>query len=75
MTGYDQKALLLTADADTTMTLEVNVDHQSGWHAYRTIDVKANTPTNYQFPSGFSAHWIRFSSAVDCKATAILTYK
>lgn len=75
MTGYDRKTLSLTADADTVITIEVDIDHQSGWHSFRNIKVTDGHVVEYEFPAGFSAHWIRFRSSADCTATAQLTYE
>lgn len=75
MTGYDHKTLELSADRDATVTVEVNVDHQSGWHRYKTFRLKAGTTETYRFPEDYSAHWIRFTADADCAATAWLTYE
>ncbi|WP_417745914.1 hypothetical protein [Rosistilla oblonga] len=75
MTGYDRKTLTLEADADTQVTIEVDVDHQSGWHIYKTVDLKANQPLEFEFPEDFSAHWVRFRSSQGCTATAQLEYR
>ena len=75
MTGYDKKTLMLTADTDTTVTVEIDFDHQSGWHRYKRIDLQAKAKINYEFPTAFSAHWIRFTTSKDCTATAQLTYE
>src|SRR5690606_33963169 len=37
MTGYDRKTLTLSADTETTVTVEIDFDHQSGWHRYKTF--------------------------------------
>ncbi len=44
MTGYDRKSLELIADCNTSVAIEVDIDHQTGWHCYRTIAVKENEP-------------------------------
>jgi hypothetical protein len=75
MTGYDRKTLSLLADSKTTITVEVDFDHQSGWHRYGEFHLDAGTLLKHEFPEGFSAHWIRFRSDRDCKATAQLTYE
>lgn len=75
MTGYDQKTLQLTTDKEVTVTVEVNVDHQSGWHCYKTFTLKAGETQIYPFPPEYSAHWIRFTADTDCTATAWLIYQ
>jgi hypothetical protein len=74
MTGYDKKSMTITANKDATITLEVDFDHNS-WHAYKTFDVKAENDLKYNFPEGFSAHWIRVISNADCIATVQLKYE
>jgi len=75
MTGYDQKTLTLEADADTSIGVEVDVDHQTGWHHYLTLDVKAGQVKTYLFPRGYSAHWVRLISSREAKVTAQFSYE
>jgi hypothetical protein len=75
MTGYDGKTLTLQADRDVTVTIEVDVDHQTGWHRYHTVPLKAGVASAYEFPAAFTAHWVRFTANGDCEATAWLVYE
>ena len=75
MTGYDQKTLELTAEQDCTITVEVDIDHWTGFHPYRSFKLKAGETFNHQFPTGFAAHWVRVSSDKDTVATAWFTYR
>jgi hypothetical protein len=75
MTGYDRKTLTLSADTATTITVEIDIDHQSGWHRYTTFQLRPNQPELYVFPPAFSAHWVRFIASDDCTATAQLRYE
>ncbi|WP_231602889.1 hypothetical protein [Neorhodopirellula pilleata] len=75
MTGYDHKTLTASADRDVEFTIEVDVDHQTGWHAVETIAVGKGDEVRYVFPPGFSAHWVRLVSDRDCVATAQFTYE
>ena len=75
MTGYDRKTLTLRADRDVTVTIEVDVDHQSGWRRYGRFQLEADKESTHDFPVGFSAHWIRFVTDHDCTATARLVYR
>ncbi|WP_316746799.1 hypothetical protein [Pedobacter gandavensis] len=74
MTGYDQKKVSLTADKDTKITLEIDFD-LTGFHQYKTFEVKAGKTIDYQFPAGFSAHWVRAIADQGCKATVWFTYQ
>ena len=77
MTGYDEKTLTLSHTEATSVlfTLEVDVDHHSGWHEYKTIEVPPNEAITHHFPEGFQAHWIRVRVDKPCSATAQLIYK
>ena len=72
---YDQKSLSLTADKDATIRIEVDPTGNGDWMEYRTEQVKAGTPSTYQFPKEFQARWIRFVSDTDATVTAWLEYK
>lgn len=74
MTGYDKKKVSLSADKDVKITLEVDFD-LSGFHTYKTFTVPAGKTINYEFPQGFSAHWIRAISDKACTATVEFTYQ
>jgi hypothetical protein len=75
MNGYDKKTLTLKADRDCTIQVEVDFDLHSGFHRYGSFDLKANQELQYEFPAGFSSHWIRFVSNSDATATAWLVYE
>ncbi|MEE8452844.1 MAG: hypothetical protein V3R99_13045 [Thermoguttaceae bacterium] len=75
MTGYDKKTLTLSVDRDVIVTIEVDVDHQSGWKRYGRFPLSAGKESIHEFPVGFSAHWIRFITDHDCTATARLVYR
>ena len=75
MTGYDQKTLVLQADKDCKITAEIDIDHWTGFHPYKTFDLEAGEKTSFLFPKGFAAHWIRFRSSQDTRATAQLVYR
>lgn len=75
MTGYDKKILELTADQDCTISLEVDVDHWTGFHRYKSFKVKAGEKRTYEFPEGFAAHWGRVRADKDVNATAWFIYE
>jgi len=74
MTGYDHKTIALSSDTDAVFTVEVDVDH-NGWKVYEKFRVKAGQVVIHTFPDGFSAHWVRLTSNVGCKATGWLVYE
>jgi hypothetical protein len=73
MTGYDRKRLILKADKAVEITLEVNVDHH-GYHKYLTWELKPNELIEYQFPKGYSAHWVRLVADRDSTVSATFIY-
>lgn len=75
MTGYDRKRLTVWSDHDTQITVEVDVDHQSGWHRYQVFDVVAGQPLEHEFPEWFSAHWVRLQSSQAATVTAVFRYE
>ena len=75
MNGYDKKTLVLKADCDCDVRVEVDFDLLSGFHSYKTIKLKAGQETEYVFPTGFNAHWVRCVCSTDATATAWLRYE
>jgi hypothetical protein len=77
MTGYDRKELRLSHEHDEPVrfTIEVDVDHHSGWHVYRKITVAPGQERLYQFEDGYQAHWVRLRADKDCVATAQFRYQ
>jgi hypothetical protein len=76
MTGYDEKRVELSHDADTAVTFEIQIDfdHQ-GFRTYKTLEVPAGKKLVHCFDEGFHAHWARVSVDRDCTATAWFVYE
>lgn len=76
MTGFDQKGLHLTQESDQSVTFTVEVDFLGIglWKPYASFDVPPGGYIHHEFPSGFSAHWVRFRVNRACTATAYLIY-
>jgi hypothetical protein len=76
MTGFDKKSLHLRQESDRTVTFTVEIDFlgNGSWNTYTQIEVPANGYMSHVFSDGFSAHWLRVTTSVDCKATAYLHY-
>jgi hypothetical protein len=81
MTGFDHKVLHLTADgaghaAGEPLGVRVEVDFLGWgeWRLYDTLRVPAGGYLHHEFPTGFSAHWIRLVPEADCRATAYFHY-
>ncbi len=76
MTGYDKKSLTLKADKDAQVTLLVYVNHYlEEPMEYKIFYLKSGEEQHFEFPEGFSAHWVQLKSNVDCTATAQFIYE
>ena len=75
MTGYDQKTLILESNKDCKITAEIDIDHWTGFHPYKTFNLKAGKKITFEFPDGFATHWIRFKSDKEIQSTAQLVYQ
>ena len=76
MTGYDKKSLELETDTDTHISLFLHINHYLEEPVlFKTFRVKAGEKLRYNFPDGFSAHWVQVKADSDCKATAWLVYE
>jgi hypothetical protein len=76
MTGFDKKCLHLSHNSAKPVRFKVEVDFlgHGAWKTYQTISVPARGYVHHEFPSGFSAHWVRVTADKACTATAYLTY-
>lgn len=76
MTGFDKKVLHLTQDGTKTVEFHIEVDFLGSgvWVTYDRIKVARGGYVHHEFPAGFSAHWIRFTTNRKCTATAYLHY-
>ncbi len=75
MTGYDKKTLTLSSTMAVTITAEVDLSGMGDWVVYKTFTLAAGKTVNHEFPAGFGAYWIRFTSSAATTATAQLTYR
>ncbi len=75
--GYDKKSITLSHEANhpVDFTIEVDFYADDQWHEYRRFTVEPGKPLVYEFPQGYSAHWLRVKASANCTATAQLTYK
>lgn len=76
MTGFDKKALHLYHTSETGITVRAEVDFLGNgtWKTYQRFEVEPGAYVHHEFPTGYSAHWIRFVASDRCIATAYLTY-
>lgn len=74
---YDKKTLTLSHNStqDVTFTIEADPSGNGDWMEYRVQKVKAGEEWEFEFPEGFQARWIRFSTDTDTQATAWLVYE
>jgi hypothetical protein len=76
MCGFEHKGLHLTHDADKSVEFEVQVDFvgDGRWKTYDTFTVDKDGYAHHEFPTGFSAQWVRVVPGRDCNATAWFIY-
>jgi len=77
MTGYDKKVAEFSHDSKNPVKFRIELDFLANgdFYEYKSIEVPAGKTISYQFPDGFSAHWVRLVPDVACKATAIFMYQ
>jgi len=77
MTGYDKKAIALSHEGEgiATFTVEIDPDGTGLWCKYRDVAVASGRTVTHEFPTGFSAYWVRVTSDTTTTATAWLTYE
>ncbi|MCA9263202.1 MAG: hypothetical protein KDA60_05115 [Planctomycetales bacterium] len=77
MTGYDQKSVHLShgSTQPRTIRLEVDVTGDGLWLPYQTFVVPPAVTVNHEFPSGFSACWVRALSEQAAKVTVWFEYR
>lgn len=76
MTGFEHKGLHLLHNANRPVLFTIEVDFLGNgtWVVYQRIPVPGGRYAHYEFPTGFSAHWVRLTADVDCVATAWFVY-
>ncbi len=76
MSGFDKKTLHLYHDSNEIVDFKLEVDFLGNhtWKEFDILSVGSNKYRHFEFPYGFSAHWIRLVPEKDCKATAYFTY-
>ena len=75
MTAYDKKTVTLSAGAEVTITLEVDIDGTELWVPYRSFSLKKGETIEHSFPEGFSAYWVRAICDAETTATVQFQYR
>ena len=73
--GYRTIALALEHDGAGTIRLTVDVDFAGDgtFAAWQAIEAAPGVKTEFVFPAGFSAHWVRLRPDADCRSSATFT--
>ncbi|WP_038166402.1 hypothetical protein [Verrucomicrobium sp. BvORR106] len=77
MTAYDKKKVTLshTSKEAVNLSVEVDVTGSGDWVKYQTFAVEAGKPTVHEFPTAFTAYWVRVVADKDATATATFKYE
>ena len=77
MTGYDEKSVALSHDAEepVTITLQVDIDGTGKWVDYKSYLVQQCETVTDEFPENFSAYWVRAVCNRDLRASVVFSYK
>lgn len=73
MTGFDQKAVSLVCSPKekTLIDIEVDVLGDGNWRKITTLNSGKTGLDVFQFPSGFSAHWVRAKAKSASKEVSV----
>ena len=76
MTGFDKKVLHLSTDSQENVRFVVEVDFlgNGSWKTYKEFTLPPEGYTHYEFPDGYSAHWVRIKVKDSCTAAAYFIY-
>lgn len=75
MNGFDAKTLTLAADADTTVTLEVDVTGWGDWVKAGVYALKKGVTKVEPLPRAFGGYWVRCRSSAAATLTAQFVYE
>ncbi len=77
LTGFDRKKATLSHNSTdgVQFTLEVDISGTGNWYAFQSLDVPAGRDSEFVFPPGFEAYWVRLTVDQDCSATAEFVYE
>ncbi len=70
LTGFQRKILHLSADRAADFDVEIDFLGSGAWHRYTRIRVPSEGYAQHIFPDAFSAHWVRLTPQLDCRASA-----
>jgi len=76
MTGFEHKMVHLAHSANHMVDFRIEVDFlgTQAWQTYEIINVPARGYAHHEFPTGFSAHWVRVTASAACTATVQFFY-
>lgn len=77
MRGYDQKTVTMShrGSSPVRITLEIDLDGNGHWVEYQEFDVATDAPLRHEFPTGFSACWIRAICDTETSASVQFDYR
>jgi hypothetical protein len=69
-TGFERKALHLTATNSVDVQIELDFLGNSTWEKYENVKLSGGAYKFFPFPDAFSAHWVRLTPSVASRITA-----
>ncbi|MCA9269798.1 MAG: hypothetical protein KDA41_15060, partial [Planctomycetales bacterium] len=77
MTGFDRKSVAISHDSNESVQFRIEIDYSNRdfWKPYATVDAPPGKTTRFEFPPGYSAHWVRLIADRACRATAVFRYE
>jgi hypothetical protein len=74
--GFDEKLLhLSTEERGVAFTVEVDFRGDETWEPYDAVSTGEDGYAAYEFPSAFSAQWVRLTPDSDCTVTSQFYYE
>ena len=74
---YDRRDMALShkSTGNVVFTVEVDPTGDGQWFEYGKYEIAAGQTFEHRFPAAFQARWIRVTTDVDTKATALFEYR
>ena len=77
MRGYDRKSVTLShsANGSVEIKLEIDIDGEGRWIPYQQYSVPSGETVSDEFPTGFSASWVRAIANAETSVSVQFEYR